>query len=346
MKSIFLKLYANAEFRSVPLGYWADDFEKPLGEKVKKKPRAKGDFAIWEDSKRSIDFDLWCEIQNQLAYSDENIKKKLLWADQVVVNGEGSIHHNGKRSLAILALCKIATDMDIRCYLLNCTLQSMSDQLMEHVLKNVDLIHVREKNSLEYCKAFSKNVVMSTDLAFLGEFEDGPSLEKHPKNSCLLTSGVFITPKSLSSQIKTLRNMGLVVSYLVIGDGQEQSVADEICKNEGVNVYYAEQIEWNKILTFLKSFNIVISGRHHINIFLTIAGIPFIPLPSNSWKIEGTLELVSYPVPICKNEEELCRTTNLVLKNIETYSYASYKSGLKGYNSAESLVEMIKNCKY
>jgi hypothetical protein len=39
-----------------------------------------------------------------------------------------------------------------------------------------------------------------------------------------------------------------------------------------------------------------VSGRHHINLFLMRCGVPFVPLPSNTWKIQATLDLLGYPV--------------------------------------------------
>jgi hypothetical protein len=44
---------------------------------------------------------------------------------------------------------------------------------------------------------------------------------------------------------------------------------------------------------FLRRMGLVVSGRYHINIFTALAGVPFLPLSTNTGKMSGVLELLS-----------------------------------------------------
>jgi polysaccharide pyruvyl transferase WcaK-like protein len=44
---------------------------------------------------------------------------------------------------------------------------------------------------------------------------------------------------------------------------------------------------------FLRRMGLVVSGRYHINIFAALAGVPFLPLSTNTGKMAGVLKLLS-----------------------------------------------------
>jgi polysaccharide pyruvyl transferase WcaK-like protein len=52
-------------------------------------------------------------------------------------------------------------------------------------------------------------------------------------------------------------------------------------------------LRWREMPGFLRRMEMVVSGRYHINIFAALAGVPFLPLSTNTGKMSGVLELLS-----------------------------------------------------
>jgi polysaccharide pyruvyl transferase WcaK-like protein len=51
----------------------------------------------------------------------------------------------------------------------------------------------------------------------------------------------------------------------------------------------------------------LVTGRFHLLIFATLAGTPFVPLESNSFKIDGLLRSLSYPIPVSGPHDDVDR---------------------------------------
>ena len=52
----------------------------------------------------------------------------------------------------------------------------------------------------------------------------------------------------------------------------------------------------------LSSFDLLVSGRYHLCIFSLLAGVPVIPLQSNTWKMQGLVNMgrrTIEPLPHC-----------------------------------------------
>lgn len=63
-----------------------------------------------------------------------------------------------------------------------------------------------------------------------------------------------------------------------------------------------DAMPWDALPEYLKKVKLVVSGRHHMIIFALMARTPFIPLSSNTWKIEGLCELFGWPTPVLPGE--------------------------------------------
>lgn len=72
---------------------------------------------------------------------------------------------------------------------------------------------------------------------------------------------------------------------------------------------------WRYSVENLKTSSLVLSARHHLNYLAGLSGIPFIPFPSNSYKIEGTIRLSNLNIPICFNSQELEKCISYAYKN-------------------------------
>lgn len=81
-----------------------------------------------------------------------------------------------------------------------------------------------------------------------------------------------------------------------------------------------------------------------MNIFLMRARVPFLPLPSNTWKIEETLKLVGYPFPPLQYYGELSPALNRLLDMREEFKSNSADSYIRGRNAFDPLLKELQRC--
>jgi hypothetical protein len=307
LDKIFAGNFSSQE--SLPLGYWAASF-KPIAtmpsQCVKRSPRH---FPAWIEGNTGVAHQAWENIRLELVKSDNSFIQKLYACDTFIVNGEGSIHHNLPRALALLAMIKTAKVMEKPVYLLNSTIQAMDRNILSDALDGVKLIHAREPMTYSYLAEMGFDVTLAPDIALLGLGSQKNSSARFfvsPKN-CLVTLGVTACKETIESVLIDVRSAGFYPVYFCIGDAKESDIAEDCCSSLHVPLVRACDISLDTLLSFLDQFTFAISGRHHINLFLMKAGIPFVALCSNTWKIEATLKMYGINGNIAHSYEDLTR---------------------------------------
>ncbi|MGO1296217.1 MAG: ATP-binding cassette domain-containing protein [Vibrio sp.] len=292
---------------SIPLGYLQEAFNdiasksKDYIDKSQYIPRKK-------DFTSSVSFSEWKKIADKVLDNDQYLKN-VSKLDVVIVNAEGSIHHDSKRALALLALIKAFKDAGKVVIVLNATIEAMNSDILTYALNDVDVIHVRENKTHEYLSKIGIKSIVYDDIAniYIGNSPEYKisSIDDQKKSRCLLSQGVLNNPESLKKSIDVIRNNGYEPYYLTMSDGNEDSVANEVCKALNVKLFYAKDIMLEDFCSFIKQFDIVVSGRHHLNLFVLHSGVNLICFPSNTYKIEGTMELYGISDNIVYSYSEL-----------------------------------------
>jgi polysaccharide pyruvyl transferase len=288
----------------LPVGYWAEPFKTMAAQPKDCTVKRPDSFPVGSTAAPPIDLAVWQSICAELEGTDENLRAFLESCDLVIVNGEGSIHHNFRRSLALLALMHVMGRHGRPFMLVNSTIQAMQPELLRLVLPTAVHRHVREDCSRDYLSSLSIDSHSGPDLAFhsIGDLAFEPQTGRQ---GCLVTAGVLSGESALRALFASVRDCGLEPSYLCIGDGGERPLAERVCASENVPLAHAAELSLEDLLRYLGGFQVAISGRHHINMYLMRAGVPFLPLPSNTWKVEGALRQVGYPVPIVHEVSQL-----------------------------------------
>jgi ABC-type polysaccharide/polyol phosphate transport system ATPase subunit len=326
---------------SVPVNYWIDHFRDIAISGKHSMNYRTGMFPVGTEVVEEIDIFQWERKRHRLVLQDMDFNEKLAMCDVVLVNGEGSIHHNSVRALALLALIKTAVEAKKKVLLLNATLQAVMPALLKEVLKEVNLIQVREPCSYDFLKNLGIKSLIVPDIAFLGVSDETESqIRIQDSNfSVLVTGGVTTGKESLEQLFIAVESMGMRPVYFSIGDGGEMEVAKNICAQRNVKLIEAGTFGVKELVGFIRQFPLAISGRHHINVFLMRAGIPFVALPSNTWKVEGTLSMVGYPIPPVYSYDELKTTLCQVRndsKSLGNHSYRAYETGKVALNKLVS----------
>ena len=243
----------------------------------------------------------WVAAVNRIKSSDHEFIRRIRRADRIVVNGEGTFHHNQLTALTILAITRVAQLFGKEVHIVNATVQDMHPEVTRMVLGEAKLVVVREPWSQRYLNNQHLPSELGADCAFAAGYEKGVPSNKIPANidpqcACLVAGGCAIGPSLLLKMINILRKAGYSPLYYWIGDGD--SLPPDRCRYHGIPVIGWDSIPWNTLPHFLKQFKLVVAGRHHMIIFALMAGVPFIPLGANTWKIEGLCELFQWPVPV------------------------------------------------
>lgn len=283
---------------TLPLGFWESHFTELAPPRETRLRRQEGKFSSGTEEAVAIDIDRWRQTRNELVRRDVMFSKSLEAVDVLVVNGEGSLHHNLPRALALLAMMSAATATGRSVALLNSTIQAMDRELMKEVLPTVSFCHVRENRTMQGVKEFQPAVFTAPDLAVLAmRLMPPPHRTKSHINGkrILVSYGVLVNEKMLRSLLQTVTRCGLEPVYLSIGDGGETAVATKTCEELDVPLIHAGEISLDRLLEVLASSALAISGRHHINLFLMRCGVPIVSIPSNTWKLDATFELSGYP---------------------------------------------------
>jgi polysaccharide pyruvyl transferase WcaK-like protein len=225
-----------------------------------------------------------------------------LWheADSIVLNGEGTIHHAGIGTLTLLGFCKIAKKLNKKVFIVNCSIFDLEPFLLEALRDCVDGIAAREPLSLRYLSDHGIAAQDSADCLFLMEGGDErdfdwPELESSKKYA-LYTPGVLaacgrVSEKGVRRDVSQLRQAGYEVFFHVVETEDERFASD--AAQAGARILPLGCLNWRQVLPFLRRMEMVVSGRYHINIFAALAGVPFLPLSTNTGKMAGVLELLS-----------------------------------------------------
>lgn len=251
-----------------------------------------------------VSLNLWIHALEKLEWQESIFLKILIDVDKVILNMEGTIHHNSIGGVTLLAIAYLAKKHDKKVLMVNGSIQAMDEELLSMVLKQVDYISVREPLSLRYLDSIGIKAHLAADCAFLSninvEFDFSKRIEKLSRNSCLFTPGILASDyknnhryiEDIKEQLSLMIDEGINLVYFRVDQSEGENILF-LMKELKIPIIYSSEIPWSSIGSFLQKFKMIISGRYHILIFAIMTNMPILPLISNSWKIEGLMELIS-----------------------------------------------------
>jgi polysaccharide pyruvyl transferase WcaK-like protein len=310
---------------SVPVGYWADAFRDIAVNSKDGILYREGWFPTGSPSARPIDLDQWKKVRTAVAAQDSELTEKIRKSDVVIVNGEGTIHHNFPRALALLALMDVSSSLDKPVLLLNASIQAMDAALSQLVLPHLRMCHVRERFSLESVRSYVPHALQTADIAALS-ISQLPAVRRFApvriRKKGFVSAGVVTSEETLRSLLATVRSFGVEPTYYCIGDGGEKAIAIKVCTEMNVKIRFCTKVTLDELPSFVSKFDIAVCGRHHINFVLMKCGIPLVPIVANTWKIDGTMALLRYPLEPIQRVDQLTAALEEVWSNRRLFSEA------------------------
>lgn len=181
--------------------------------------------------------------------------------DAILVNGEGTIHHNGKRASHLLALLRFGQELGKFTALVNTSWFSMGPEF-DDVLQNLDHLSVREILSQRELEAnHSVKAELHLDLSYDFQTDIGVQAEKQPVLMTDLYSREF--------------------NCAVILNGGARAAVPFI---------NMRKTNWNDTLAIVSKHSCLVTGRFHGLMAALKTRTPFVAYPGKTHKIQGVLE--------------------------------------------------------
>lgn len=264
----------------------------------------------------------------------EGIKKAIKETDLVIINMEGTIHHDSVGGLTLLGLALFSKTIGKIVAMVNGSYQDMNEKITQKVLPIVDFLSVRESRSFNYLKSLNIKSYLIADFAFLAEISNDTisfDCSKGFKKLCLYTPGVLgiyfnktngISLEQIKIHIQQIRVMGYEPVFLQIEE-KEEFIAKELLNLNVPTISYKDNVKYSNIGILLDYFDLLITGRYHVGIFGLMKRKKTYFLQSNTFKIEGMLEMLGIPMNI------VLKDTIKEIENVEfkfDYQLPAYKS--------------------
>jgi polysaccharide pyruvyl transferase WcaK-like protein len=256
-------------------------------------------------SKKIIDANLW--EKNTLNNLSQATIESINNSDLIVINMEGTIHHNSTGGFVLLAIAYYSKLLGKQVAMVNGSYQDFHLGITKKVLRNIDFIAVREPLSLKYLMDNDIKVSLIPDFAFKAQINSKsiPQAAKfinlnNRNKKCLYTVGVLgvyanqrngIHWDIIKKQIEDIKSLDFTPYYLKIEEKETQIVSE--LKKLGVEIIsFEDGINFENIGSLLRRFDVLITGRYHIGIFGLMNYLPTYFLKSNTYKIEGLLKML------------------------------------------------------
>lgn len=206
-------------------------------------------------------------------------KEDFYTADTVIINGEGTFHHQSHRSESLYAAIAHGKSLGKRVALVNSVVECIPEYVNLNLL---DYISVREPRSMVYAKSRVKSrskVHLVPDACFFKVVQN----KNTRTNTIVVTDSVV---PEISEYLKTLSHNIPNIKYVPF-------IRDNPLDN------------YEKIINVFAKAGLVISSRFHASCFAIMTATPVLSLPSNTRKTFGLMEMFSLSKYFCESIDDL-----------------------------------------
>lgn len=200
--------------------------------------------------------------------------------DVLLINGEGTMHHDRPAALALGQAARDAKRVGLSVVLFNTVWEG--NRQLNQCLPSFDLIFCRESLSAQAIIDAGFHAETVPDMVFATQ-RPAPSAESGKKGIAVIDS----VSSSLSKRLALLsiknRYRFLPISQSSYDRFARKRLLNEILKWRGGDLFYWD----NGLLQLLTEFDGIISGRFHGTCLSFLAATPAVSIASNSHKIQG-----------------------------------------------------------
>ena len=223
---------------------------------------------------------------NSLSEAEKTISS-LTGVSLVIMNGEGSVHHDSKRIIGLMAIAKLAKEAGVCTALINTTWQDNSNVLAKY-LRYFDIVTVREEKSLSSAKLWCQNAQVVPDLS-IKAFSNPLKSQKDSQVAHESVFSLSVIDSMIPASALALRDFALEhgAPMYCMGKKHMRLMTTHDKKIRTSNGNCPKLLERTSQLTTAKA---CLSGRFHGTIAALCLGQPVIAIPSNTHKICSMLD--------------------------------------------------------
>lgn len=199
--------------------------------------------------------------------------------DVLVVNGEGSMHHDSVTCRKKLCEIQSALESGKQVYVTNTVWQANAPEAAD-ILKQCDRVTVREVLSAEELSRHGVQCDVALDQSFFLPIDETASVADFSGEPVLTD---FFSP-DLGTFAKVTTQWTWAVPYVQM-----------------------HEWSWSSLVRSLRSANVLLTGRHHAVYAACRARIPFLALKGNTHKIEGLIETSGVSIPVYDSYRDLLK---------------------------------------
>lgn len=229
-------------------------------------------------------------------------------SDLVLVNGEGTVHHQAPAANFLMDCLRSAQKAKKRTFLINTVLHQKVPYYPD-VFQNLTFLSVRESLSAEQARANGGRPIVLAD-------------------SCV-------------GYLRLNKRKLVEINDIAVGSVRSDSGYFGILnhlKYPRVYVPHHSVAVFETLIGILRSCKLYITGQHHGIYGAALAEIPFLPIPSNSHKIEGILkwfqEETGKEIPICRSREDVDKYIPWALGNDVFQHFSAFLKRQEFFNCA------------
>lgn len=248
--------------------------------------------------------------------------------DGIIVNGEGTIHHDRKAGRYLVEVAQLAKDHGLPCFLINTTYQENSENYCRY-LKQFDRIYVRESESYRELLNVGIESEVVPDMTLSYDYRLTEKQLRAPR------SQIGVTDSSMVSTAESLYNLAVKEGFSFL------PVIRSFKENWSFRwVEFVRRVKFDLMLTVRRVFPSasyldirnqyikhrvdgyldalaqckgVVSGRFHSDCFCLLTATPFLAIDGNSHKVSSMLRDVGLsPQRIIQTEELKSATSTSV----------------------------------
>lgn len=230
---------------------------------------------------------------------DLSVTKAIESADLLIVNGEGTIHHDRPAGFFLMAAGEYARQRGKRAVLINATWQANSPALSEK-LGCFDLIAVRENKSAAQIRSTGFDCRVVPDLALYCQ----PPISPRREGIGYTDSVLGPTALELYDRMSTLEGVGLSLLYgrksatdlarsfkRFAPAGSAWTPSKVLRAMRGARIdWQTQQADRRALLQTIGTMRLIVTGRFHMMILALAARTPVLVAASNTHKNIATLQ--------------------------------------------------------
>lgn len=263
---------------------------------------------ILNDTRRSDNHSgCWKVMENlERVLKNHKIVKNIDNCDWVVINGEGTLHH--ERGVGLLRTAHEQKKKGKKVALINAVWQHMSGK-WDGIIKGFDVVIAREVKSFDILYRLNRRALVYPDLSILFP-------EDLPGDGSL--DGVSMARSGLHPDVKHFRTFdNFDVKYY----SMRRNVK-----------FLTQAVEIGKLDVYL-------TAQHHGVYAAVIGKTPFVPGYGNTHKIEGLLRWANIDIPMCMTT----RNVRDALKDMDRLEYGMLKLRKFLFDQRDEYLDVLRS---